>query len=52
MKHRIPATTKSSVASEDGLEPVPFPVGDIVDGLPPVVAHARPWMRWMVQARQ
>lgn len=52
MKHRIPATTKSSVASEDGLEPVPLPVGDIVDGLPPVVAHARPWVRWMVHARQ
>lgn len=52
MKHRIPATTKSSVASEDGLEPVLFPVGDIVDGLPPVVAHARPWVRWMVHARQ
>jgi len=52
MKHRIAATTKSSVTSEDPFKPVPLSIGDIVDGLSPVVAHARPCVRWMVQARQ
>lgn len=52
MKHRIAATTKGSVTSEDPLEPVSLPVGDIVVGLAPVVAHARPCLRCRVHARQ